>query len=101
MKWTLVDSQGLIVVLRHLANGRVTHALERLQEGSHGLTQALAWHTDHHTHGACRPPESLKALFFPQRELFGSWKAASEPVLWPRHDKYSCSRHFGGSAKWS
>jgi hypothetical protein len=102
MMWTPVGSHGLEVVLKPLAKERIFHALEKLQDGSHGPTQASPRQADHHTPGGHPQFEPLKALFFPARELIGSWNKAAEHVLWNCNCncKYSCFYHFGGSAKW-
>jgi hypothetical protein len=100
MMWTPAGSHGLEVVLEPLAKERVFHALKKLQDGSHGPTQASTWQPDHHTPGAHCQFEPLKALFFPAREHIGSWNKAAEHVLWTGHGKYSCFCHFGGSTKW-
>jgi len=54
MKWTPVGSHGLEVILKPLAMERIFHALERLQAGSHGSTQASIWQADHHPPGPYR-----------------------------------------------
>jgi len=100
MKWTPVGSHGLEVVLKPLAEERVFHALEKLQDGSFGPTRAAPRQPDYHTPRARRQFESLKALFFPAREHIGSWNTAAEHVFWTCHGKYSCFYHFGGSTKW-
>jgi hypothetical protein len=102
MMWTPVGSHGLEVVLKPLARDRVFHALEKLQDGSHGPTYASPRQADHHTPGGHPQFEPLKALFFPAREPIGSWNKAAEHVLWNCNCncKYSCFYHFGGSAKW-
>ena len=100
MKWTPVGSHGLEVVLKPLVNAPVFHALEKLQVGSHGPTQASIWQADHHTPGPYRQFEPLKALFFPAREHIGSRNKATKHVLLTCHGKYSCFYHFGGSTKW-
>jgi hypothetical protein len=82
MKWTPVDAHGSDFVLRFLTSGHNFHALERLQNGSFGLTQTASRPPDHHRLGASRQPEFLKVFFFPALEPGGNF----------------C--HFGGSAKW-
>jgi hypothetical protein len=101
MMWTSVGSHGLEVVLEPLARERVFNALEKLPNGSQGPTQAAFWQSNHHTSGAHRQFEPLKALFFPAREHIGSWNKAAEHVVSTGHGKYSCFSHFGGSTKWS
>ena len=54
MKWTPVGSHGLEVVLKPLVKERIFHALEKLQDGSYGPTQASIWQSDHHTSGPYR-----------------------------------------------
>jgi ferredoxin len=82
MKWTLVDSHGLEDVLSSLANGRVVYALEKLSNGSYGLTRSSAWQPEKHTLGTTRQSEPLKSLFFPAREFIGQWgePAGREPM---------------------
>jgi hypothetical protein len=82
MKWTSVDSHGLDVVLKPLANRRVFHALKKLQDGSLGLAQSSILSSGFHTPGISRRLESLKALLFTARKPFGGF----------------CE--LGGSAKW-
>ena len=48
MKWTPVDSHGLDVVLKPLANERGFGALEKLQHGSYGLAQIPSFKTAIH-----------------------------------------------------
>ena len=60
MKWSPVDSYGLDVVLKNLAKIRAEHALEKLQHGSYGLTEASIRQADQHTFGACHQFEPLK-----------------------------------------
>jgi hypothetical protein len=100
MKWMLVASHGLDVVLTLLANRRVFHALEKLQDGSYGLTKASTPQHNHHTLGACSQSEPLKALFFPVRDHFGSRDKTAERDFWACQGKYSCFYHLGGTAKW-
>ncbi len=100
MKWTPVGSHGLEVVLKSLARMRVIYALQKLQSGSHGSTQAANLHTDCHTLGAYRQFKPLKALFFLAREHIGSWIKAAEHVVCTSPGRYSCFCHFGGSTKW-
>jgi|GEM_PF-4146054 len=100
MMWTPVGSHGLEVVLKPLAKERIFHALEKLQDGSHGPTQASPRQAVHHTPGGHPQFEPLKALFFPAREFIGSWNKAAEHVLWNCNCKYSCFYYFGGSTKW-
>jgi len=54
MKWTPVGSHGLEVVLKPLAMERIFHALKKLQDGSHGPTQASTWQAVHYPPGAHR-----------------------------------------------
>lgn len=83
MKWTPVDSRGLDVVLKRRIEDRVLHALEKLQEGSHGSKQASLRPADHSKDGARRRSQALKALPFLSFDEIGS-------IFYP----------FGGSAKW-
>lgn len=101
MKWTLVDSHGLDVVLKPLAQGRVFHALEKLQKGSDGLTQTSTRQVDLHRPGACRQSEAHKALLFLVREHLLGWNKAAERFVWTRYGKHSCLCHSGGFTKWS
>ena len=101
MKWTLVASHGLDVVLKSLANRRVFHALAKLQNGSYGLTKASTRQPDHHALGAYRQSEPLNTLFITSREHIGSWNKAPERVFRTCLGKYSCFSHFGGLIKWS
>ena len=100
MKWTPVGSRGLEVGLKPLVKERVFHALEKLQDGSHGSTQTSIWQADHHTPGPYRQFEPLKALFFPAREHIGSRNKTTKHVLSTCHVMYNCFYHFGGSTKW-
>jgi hypothetical protein len=82
MKWTPVDSHGLDVVLKPLTMNRVLHALEKLQNSSHGSKQASLPQIDHCTEGARRHTQALQA-----------------PLLSAVERISSCSSPFGGSAK--
>ena len=73
MKWSLVDSYGLDVVLRTLAKIRALHALQKLQHGSYGLSEASIRQAGQHTFGACHQFEPLKTSFFRARESACSW----------------------------
>jgi len=60
MKWSPVDSYGLDVVLKNLAKIRAEHALEKLQHGSYGLTEASIRQAGQHTFGTCHQFKPLK-----------------------------------------
>ena len=83
MKWTPVGSQGLDVVLKRMTRDRVSQALEKLHESSHGSKQASLRQADHRKDGARRRSQALKASLFPAVDEIGS-----------------CFCPFGGSAKW-
>jgi hypothetical protein len=72
MKWTPVDSHGPDVVLKPLTIDRVLQVLEMLQNGSYGSTQTSLRQADHHTDGARRHSQPLKALLAPAGEEIGS-----------------------------
>jgi len=62
MTWTIVDSCGLDLVPRSLANGRAFHAFRKLQIGSYGPSYASSSRLDHN------PPGPLNSSFFPAHE---------------------------------
>lgn len=49
MKWTLVDSHGLDVVPKLLANERDLHTRGKLLNSGYGFSQAPAWQAEHYT----------------------------------------------------
>jgi len=78
MKWSLVDSYGLDVVLKTLAKIRAVHALQKLQHGSYGLAKASIRQAGHHSFGACHQFKPLKTPFFQARKPICSWNCRAD-----------------------
>lgn len=78
MTWTFIDSCGLEVVLKPLANERVFHAFKKLQNGSYGLPHISSLQPD-----PSSQPEPLKPTFFTAREHIPTGTAPHGAFLEP------------------
>ena len=77
MKWTISRDYKLDDVLSALVGEREAYALEDAENARYRFVRADAWSPEHHSLGAYRPTEPLKAMFFQPREFLGSLSSES------------------------